>query len=268
MKPSWSPVLVAVLALAVAAASLGGIVVPVTYAHETPTWAAQGVGQDWVNLLVVVPLLLRGAAGARRGSPALGLLLGGALTYTLYSYVLYAFCVHFNWLFLVYCAALGLSFFGLAALLASCLRGDPASWFDGREPAGLAGGLLVALAVAFALLWLAEVVPALRSGVPPASVAEVGTFTNPVHVLDLSLFLPAMLLAGLSLRRRRPLGLVLGPMLLAFGALMLLAILGMTVSMRARAASSGAPPVAFLLALLLLDVAALAALLRHVKRDP
>ena len=46
-----APALAALLALA----ALGGILLPSTYARKTSTWAAQGTGQDWVNLLVVVP---------------------------------------------------------------------------------------------------------------------------------------------------------------------------------------------------------------------
>jgi hypothetical protein len=45
------------LAALVAFVSLVGILSPSIYARETPNWAAQAVGQDWVDLLFAVPWL-------------------------------------------------------------------------------------------------------------------------------------------------------------------------------------------------------------------
>jgi hypothetical protein len=59
--------------------------------------------------------------------------------------------------------------------------------------------------VLFAALWLKEVLPAVLRGSTPGSIGEAGLLVNPVHVLDLSLLLPAMLIAGITLWRRQPL---------------------------------------------------------------
>ena len=61
----------------------------------------------------------------------------------------------------------------------------------------------------------------------PPSLAEAGLPTNPVHVLDLAIVLPAMIVTGVLLRRRRPLGLLLAPVLLVFAVAMGVAILVM-----------------------------------------
>src|SRR6266511_2676828 len=45
-------------------------------------------------------------------------------------------------------------------------------------------------------------------------VAKAGVLVNPVHVLDMAVFLPAMLLAGALLLRRRAMGYVLTPLVL------------------------------------------------------
>ncbi|HSP18341.1 MAG TPA: hypothetical protein VLQ79_02430, partial [Myxococcaceae bacterium] len=76
------------LAALVAWSALGGIFLPSTYARETASWAAQGMGQDWVNLLLVAPTLAVGGVLALRGSFRARLVLGGALVYTLYSFLL------------------------------------------------------------------------------------------------------------------------------------------------------------------------------------
>ncbi len=252
------------LALLVALASLGGIFVPSTYGRETASWAAQGTGQDWVSLILVVPWMLASAILTLRGSRRAALLLGGALVYTLYSYVIYAFAVHFNSLFLVHCAALGLSCFALLLLLSSFLEQDVRSWYDRRVPIRTAGGLQLALALVFALLWLSDIVPALLRGSAPASLAESGFITNPVHVLDVAIFLPALAMSGILLLRRRSSGYVLAPILLGFAVLMAAAIAGMMVLMRQRGVPGELGMSAILAGLAVASAVVLAALLRRV----
>ncbi len=252
------------LALLVAGASLGGIVLPSTYARETASWAAQGVGQDWVNLVLVVPWMLTAAIFTLRGSRRAVLLLGAALVYSLYSYVIYAFAVHFNSLFLIYCVALGLSFFALLLLLRSLLEEDVRGWFDMRAPIRTAGGLQLAIAVIFGFLWLSEIVPALLRGGVPASLAEGAFFTNPVHVLDLAIFLPALAVSGVLLLRRRATGYVLAPLLLGFAVLMAMAIAGMMLLMRQRGVPVDPASSLILAGLALTSAVVLTGLLRRV----
>ena len=222
------------IATLMAIAALGGILSPSTYAQESASWAAQGIGQDWVSLLAAVPALVIAAALTLRGSRRAPLLLGGALLYTAYSFVLYAFAVHFNWLFLVYCAVLGLSVFALAYLVAGLVAGAAVSAPRDRLPVRTTAGTLFAISGVFGLLWLSEILPALARGGAPAALAEAGLTTNPVHVLDLSLLLPALAVAGASLLRGERLGLVLAPIALGFSVLMALAIGGMILVMRLR----------------------------------
>jgi hypothetical protein len=223
------------LSVLLALAALGGILLPSTYARETTTWAAQGIGQDWVNLLVVVPWMALSGLWAARGSRRAVLLLGGGLVYLVYGFLAYAFAVHFNALFLLYCAVLGLSFYALASLGGVLHDSTVSSWFTAeRIPWRLAGVTQLVVVVMFALVWLSEVLPALLRGTPPPSVVEAGLLTNPVHVLDLSLLLPGLMLSGISLLRRRPLGLALSPLLLGFAALMVSAIGGMVLVMALR----------------------------------
>lgn len=227
------------LAALVAWSALGGLLLPSTYARETASWAAQGAGQDWVNLLLIAPTLAIGGLRALLGSLRARLLVGGALVYTVYSFLLYAFEVHFNPLFLVYCATLGLSFYALLALLLRLLREDARAWYRGPVPARLTGVVLLVVAGAFGLLWLGQIVPALLAGTDPAGLSEIGLLTNPVHVLDLSLMLPALAVTGVSLLRGGALGYALAPLMLGFNVFMPLAIGGMVLVMQARGIGQG-----------------------------
>lgn len=173
-----------------------------------------------MNLVLLVPALLVGAALVWRGRRLGAVLLTGALLFSSYSFAIYSFDIHFNRFFLVYCAALGLSVFAGGRRLL-----DEAAVSVGPEqPHGFAarvvGWFLALVALLFAVLWLATVIPATIAGTVPEAVVAAGLPTNPVHVLDLSLLLPAQFVVGVSLLRGRVLGRRLAPAFLAFGAFM------------------------------------------------
>jgi hypothetical protein len=252
------------LAVLLAAGALGGILLPAVYAREHPHWAAQGIGQDWVDLVFVAPLLALSAVFTLRGSRLFTLLLAGTLSYSLYSLVLYAFFVHFGPLFLVYTWALGLAFFALVGLVCALRAQGVKAWFEPETPVESVGAVAVLLGAAYSALWLSEVLPALVSGATPKSAAEIGFVTNPIHVLDLGIVLPAFVVGGVALLRRKPLGYWLAPTTLGFGVVMVLALLGMGLSIRARG-TGAAPPFAGLVVMLLLTAGALAGLLRRLR---
>jgi hypothetical protein len=210
-----------------AVASIVGIAMDAIWARETVAWRVQGLGQDWVDLVVVVPWLVVAAIAVLRGSRRAQLLLAGGLVYTAYSFVIYVFAVRFNALFLIYCATLGSATYALVAIaldLAHRPAAERRSWSRGF------GMFQMIVAVAFAGLWLSEIVPSLIDGAPPASLAEVGLATNPVHALDLSLVLPAIFLAGWLAWRRDPRGQVAVAVMLGFEVLMNITIGALAVA--------------------------------------
>lgn len=225
------------LTLLTVAASLGGILLPTTYARETANWAAQGFGQDWVGLLVAVPWLVIAAFSALRGSHRGVLLLAGGYSYAAYQLAIYAFAIHFNSLFLIYTTALGLSVFAFAGLAVVLAKPDSRFGYGERVPVRLAGGFMIAVGLVFAALWLAEIVPALVQGTVPRSVQTAGLFVNPVHVIDLSVVIPAHVACGVLLLRRRPIGYAFAPVVLSFDVLMAASIAGMMIVMRLQGAA-------------------------------
>lgn len=73
--------------------------------------------------------------------------------------------------------------------------------------------------------------PALLAGRVPDDVTEAGLLSNPIHVLDLGLVLPAAVLTGVLLARQRPWGFVLGAYFLVKFTTLGLAIMSMSVFM-------------------------------------
>ena len=260
----FSAMLAFPLAALLAVAALGGIVAPEVYAREHPHWAAQGLGQDWVDLILVAPLLALAARSTLRGSRVAVIVLSGVLTYLLYSMVLYAFFMHFGPLFLVYTAALGLSFYAWVSLMHTLQADEVRGWFEADAPVRPAGAVSVLLGALYGMRWLAEVVPALAGGTRLASAEGSGLITNPIQVLDLGIVLPAFIAGGLALMRRRPFGYWLAPTMLVFAVVMDAALIGMSLSVRAHTGAAGAP-LPFLAGSALVTTAVLAALLTRVR---
>jgi hypothetical protein len=117
-------------------ASVLGILVDGVYRNETDIWAAQATGQDIANL-VAFPVLVALALVARRGSLRAYLACTGLLSYSAYTYALYAFDIRFGRLFLVYVAIYGLSVYALGGALTSLDAGSARAAF--RADASRAG---------------------------------------------------------------------------------------------------------------------------------
>jgi hypothetical protein len=223
----WPSVVVSLLTVI---ASLSGLLVKSIYARETPTWAVQALGQDATNIVVIVPTILVTAylTGSKHSFKAFLVWIGAMITLA-YTYAIACFDVHFNSLFLVYVAILGLS---LYTLLGSLIRTDLkglATRFSGRRT-GPVSIFLIILAFLIGFLWLSEDVPAILAGTIPQTVTQNVLPTNPVHVLDLALTLPGMLATGILLWRKSVIGFVAAVPLIVFSVLTGLVIIASIVA--------------------------------------
>jgi len=201
------------MALLALTGSLVGILVDTTYSRETENWAAQAIAQDLVNLLAFSSLVVL-AIFAVHGSLRAYLAWLGVVAYSAYTYAIYAFALHFGPLFLVHVAVFGLSIY---ALIVGVMRIDYEllkEAFEAGVPRRFTASLVLAIGAFFYLLWLSSLVPSLFSGDAPEEVVDAGLLTNPVHVLDMAVLLPAMLLAGVCLMRQRAIGYLLAPVVL------------------------------------------------------
>jgi hypothetical protein len=231
-KPLWLTLPIAIGGLTSSAA---GAFAPFVYAAETTNWGAQGRGQDVVNL-AVFPALVVVAFLTLRGSLRAYLIWLGLVLYSAYSYLIYAGFVHFGPLFPVYVATFGVSFYAAAW---GFMLVDPARLRDlfAAAPRRTSSAFLLIVAALFYLLELSTDLAAIMAGTEPQGLKETGLFVDPVHVLDMALLLPAMIIAAVSLWRGGGLGYLLAPPLLAFLGTLTIAIGGMFVSM----AASGVP---------------------------
>lgn len=208
------------LAALVIFVSVTGLSTPGFYAGETANWQAQSVGQDLIDLFMVVPALLFSALFAYNKKKAAILVWAGVIAYLLYTFLIYCFAVHFNRLFIFYCLTLGLSFYSLCWFFFSRLRSlSPAIHFS-AVPHRIIGIYFIVIAALFYFLWMVEIIPAINSGEVPKSVKETGLITNAVHVIDLSVFLPGLVISGVLLLKRKIAGYIMAPVFLSFFVLM------------------------------------------------
>ena len=219
-----------ITAAIIAGASIAGIVYQASiYPGETlRRWF---VLNDAVNLAAGLPLLLGSLWLARRGR-LIGLLCWpGALFYVLYVYTGYLIAVPFGALFPAYLALVALSAYTLIGLGASIDGRAVRERLDGRIPARTIGGILLGLAVLTILRQVATIIGALAA---PSSVTAQ---TLASWIADLAVMCPALLITGIQMWQRKPLGYVAGPgLLLQFGVLALGLIPGLALQSPADAA--------------------------------
>lgn len=218
------------------------------YRHMPADVAVQGLAQDLVTLVLVVPLLAGVALWARRGSRASHLVLTGIVAYLFVQYTLYLAMATYNELFLVWVALVLCTF----QMLVRLLLAHPASHFAvaGQPPIGrrFVGGFLLLNGTLITLLWLSVLLPPLLDGsLYPAGLAHLTTMV--VQGFDLALFLPPSVMAGWwYLRGKRP-GDLLAPVYVVFLSLQMTALLAKILWMRAIGVSAG--PALVLIPLLL-----------------
>jgi hypothetical protein len=245
----------------VSVASLFGLFEPSIYGEETRNWALQAKGQDIGNLIAVVVLMVSGFRHVN-GSYAAGLVWLGTLFYFVYAYLVYSVAVHFNTLFLVYVAVLGLSVYALLFTTGE-LRAQAETFPEARRSAGYT---LIAIGALFGLLWLSEVVPALVTGEVPPSLVEAGLWVNPIHVIDLSVVLPGFVLAGYLTLKGKHNGLFFAGPWLVFSVLMGSSIVAAMILMMAEGFANTVPPMVMVSAVVAASLYAAWRYLRQVDR--
>lgn len=215
-----SPTLWLWLSIAAALLAIAGNIIALSvksiYADLTPAFLPQALAQDIANLSIVSPLWLILAALALRGSMRAYLLWLGTLIFTIYNYVIYTFSIPFGPLFLLWVAVLGMCLYALIGGITAADHKIVESAFASRRTTQVMARFLIITAVLFGFLWLSEDIPALLSNTRPQSLVDLGLPTNPIHILDLSFFIPAVFATGVMLIKGKPLAFTLAPSFLVF----------------------------------------------------
>lgn len=246
--------------------SLGGLFYESTYARETSAWVAQAIGQDIIDMVLIIPALVISALLVRAGKRSAFFVWLGAMTYTAYTFVIYSFGVHFNMLFLIYCWTLGLAVYAVLTITVKVTPTAVKRWFDETRHEQLTSFFVLAAGVVFYLMWLKEDLPAMISDRAPASLQAIGLLTNPIHVLDLSIILPGFIITSILLLKKHAFGYLFAPVLLVFATLMDITIAALVVVMEMRGITDSVTVAVLFVLFALVCATVLAVFLRHMRK--
>ena len=252
-------------ALLIIFASTIGLSVIDFYSRESFNWQAQSIGQDLVDLFLLVPCLLITGFLSWRNYHVAKIIWGGVLLYLIYTFIIYCFDVHFNNLFVIYCFTLGLSFYSFIYFLYEETTESEVIEFKNSLPARVVGIYFLIVPCLFYFLWLSEIIPAIIQNTVPKSLVETGLPTNPVHIIDLALFLPGLFIVGILLLRRNPMGILLAPVILTFFILMDITIGFLIIVMNQRGLKSNLAVTVAMSILALFSLILLIWYLRNIK---
>lgn len=200
------------------------------YQYMSADVAPQGIAQDWVTLIVGIPLLIISLVLSRKRAVRYRILLAGVTGYFMLTYMFYLAMAVYNPLFLLYAALFGLSFFSLTVNLIDIFPDFTLLGYSGKVPLRFAGGFLIFNAVAIASMWLGVVVPPLIDGsIYPKELAHYTTLI--VQGYDLGLALPIAAVTGILLIRKNRFGLMFGPVYLVFLTVLMMALVGKIIAM-------------------------------------
>lgn len=253
------------LSILIALVSCTGILTPDFYAEETFNWRIQSVGQDMIDLFLVVPTLLVTAMLAYRKKYIAGLLWAGVIVYILYTFIIYSFAVHFNRLFLIYCLTLGLSFYALAWFIYSQIKNPAIIRINKNSVIKATAIFFLILSLVFYFLWFSEIIPAITNNTLPKGLIETGLVTNPVQVIDLSVFLPGVFIAGCCILKRKPAGFFFAIIILTFFVLMNMTIGWLAFMMKLKGLESNLSITLIMAVLSLISFVFLAWNIKHIK---
>ncbi len=226
-------ILTILLAMSLGIVSFAGAFLPDTYARDSASMAAQGMGQDLVNLFLGVPLLLLTFFFSVRGKRIAQLLYAGIVFYIMYSFIIYCFGVHFNRFFLLYCLTLALSLYAFILIMSGFGKEDVAGWFNHASARAVSIYIFI-VALVFYGLWLKSLVPDIIADTVPVDVTDNDFLVNPVHVIDLAFALPGLILGSVLLWRRQAMGYVIASISMVFMVFLCIALAAMVVMLLVR----------------------------------
>jgi hypothetical protein len=236
--------------------AVGGLVNPDIYKPfiKSDTLRTGLPVQDFVSLLMA-PLLAAAMLWTGRGSARALVLWAGLLVSVGYYYAFYAFGYVYSVYYPLYLALVGLSLYSLIGLLTGVDLPAFAGRVRDRMPVRFIG-VVLGMTLLFVPLWLMLILQGIRMQQP--SEASL------VFVLDLTILIPAMTIAAVQIWRRRPLGYLLGGVLLIKAAVSGILLTGGSLLQIALGFSVG-PDFAMYIFLLIAGVAGVVSYMRNLR---
>lgn len=233
------------------------------YYYDTVSSAAQMQGNDFIALILGLPLLIISTVLAFRGSLRGRLLLTGTMGFFLYTYLSMSMLTAYNVLFLVYVVLFTMSLYAFILCMLSFDLEDLPRHFTDKLPRGWIAGVLFAVGGFLFLAWFGRVIPELLNPQTPAALEN--TTTRVIQALDLSLIVPLAVLSGILLLKRSAWGYLLGSVTVLKGLTMALGVSAMAINMAMKGVPDSMAIMVPFLVLTALNVVVAVLLLRNIR---
>ena len=172
---------------------------------------------DAITLFVVVPLLLFAMILTTKGYHRWLLIWIGSIGYMFYNFAFYLFAAVFNKFFLIYAALFSLSAITLVWMLSRLHIQQLAGYFSINIPVRSIAIYLLFIAAMLLAVEISMIIPFILSGALPETIKLTEHPTSIVFALDLTIIVPASILAAILLWRRSTWGYVLAVIMLVKG---------------------------------------------------
>jgi len=247
------------IAVMLAVTAAGGLFAPEIYDPflENKALLAGLPVQDLVSL-IAAPLLVAAMVLAGRGSVRGFVGWTGLLVFAAYYYAFYCFGYLYTIFYPLYLAIMGLSVYALAGLLTSVDVNLFMQSVRDKMPVRFIS-LVLAMPLLLVPLWSMGILQGIRT--QQAAEADL------VFVLDLSFMIPAMTFAAVQIWRRRPVGYLLGGVLLVKAAISGILLTGGSLRQVLLGFTVG-PDVAMYIFLLVAGVAGFVLYMRNLQDKP
>lgn len=190
--------------------------------NRTIYTSSQQIGNlatDWTNLILALPILLISMLFVYKEN-VLGLLLWpSSLLYFVFVYLFYSISVPFSWTFLLFIIITSISGFTFLWIFTK-IEGQAVHRYFDEIPSKLVGGILVFFGIGFFLIDLVDIMGAVNQ----TNLVNLDDYVP--WIVDFTIGIPILLIAGYLMWKKDELGYVLSPSLLLY---MILLDIGVTI---------------------------------------
>jgi hypothetical protein len=207
------------------------------YAYDTYFKAPIQIGTDAVTLFIAVPILIIMLWLNKRDVFKYKLLLVGVLSFFMYNSASLAFGVSYNKLFMVYILYFSATLFSFVAGIMSIASENISNRImEGMPRKSIAVFMIITGLSVF--VWFIEILGALTTGKPPASLAIYTT--EPTYIFDLAIIAPSCFAGSVLLFRRKPTGYLFAAVLMVLSSFIGLVVIAQTINQKLAGVSISA----------------------------
>ena len=198
--------------------SAGGLIIDNLY-RDNPFVSAVWRGNDYVTLIVAVPIFFFSLLIAKRGEQRAQLIWFSMLWYTFYNYTFYLFGAAFNAFFLLYVALFTLSLFALIFGLPHLDTKKIKQRFSTEMPVRWISGYMLFVAAGLSVVYIMQSLNFIVTGQLPEIVGITSHPTSVVFAIDFPFLIVPFVLTAFWLWKRQPWGYALAVILNIKGAI-------------------------------------------------